>query len=336
MKKSVKRLTIIFVAAIGLGAYEQFSNPFSFIREEYTKLTTKNQGYQPNYQQDQQNYKTELLKVSQDKMKNASAAVALDSTKNKFVYSQNGDKKIKVASLAKLMTLYLTIQKAEKTHGWNQVVDTSNKGLKKLGADLELGGFKFKNGHKYTVRDLYEAALVQSSNNSAIALGQWVAGSNVKFIKMMNKQAKAWHLDANFVSSSGLENSDLSKFGYAQVGGKDDANMISAKSIAIIADHVISIYPKVIDDAKQVYEKVDGQTLFNENSLLPGRPFYDASLHVDGLKTGYTVAAGLCLVATAQQPGKDRIITVVINDYAEFTDTAKLIKFVNKNDSALK
>ncbi len=336
MKKSVKRLTIIFVAAIGLGAYEQFNNPFSFIRQEYTKITNSKQGYQPDYQQDSQTYKTDLIKVSQDKVKNASAAVALDSTKNKVVYSQNGDKKIKVASLAKLMTLYLAIQKAEKTNGWNQVVDTSNKGLKKLGDDVELGGFKFKDGHKYTVTDLYKAALVQSSNNAAIALGQWVAGSNVKFVKMMNEQAKAWHLDATFVSSSGLENSDLAKFGYAQVGGKDDANMISAKSIAIIADHVLSIYPKAIDDAKQVYEKVDGQTLFNENSLLPGRPFYDESLHVDGLKTGYTVAAGLCLVATAQQPGKDRVITVVVNDYAEFSDTAKLIKLVNNHDSALK
>ncbi|WP_203619824.1 D-alanyl-D-alanine carboxypeptidase family protein [Apilactobacillus nanyangensis] len=337
MKKSVKRLAIIFVAAIGLGAYEQFNNPFSFIRQEYTKLTNNKKGYQPNYQQDRQTYKTDLLKMSQDKVENASAAVALDATKNKVIYSQNGDKKIKVASLAKLMTLYLTIQKAEKTNGWNQVVDTSSKGLKELGSDVELGGFKFKDGHKYTVRDLYKAALVQSSNNSAIALGQWVAGgSNVKFIKMMNEQAKAWHLDATFVSSSGLENSDLAKFGYAQVGGKDDANMISAKSIAIIADHVLSIYPKAIDDAKQVYEKVDGQTLFNENSLLPGRPFYDESLHVDGLKTGYTVAAGLCLVATAQQPGKDRVITVVVNDYAEFSDTAKLIKLVNNHDSSLK
>lgn len=336
MKKSVKRLTIIFVAAIGLVAYEQFNNPFSFIRQEHTKITNSKKGYQPDYQQDPQTYKTDLVKGSQDKIKHASAAVALDATRNKVVYSQNGDKKIKVASLAKLMTLYLSIQKAEKTNSWNQVVDTSNKGLKKLGDDVELGGFQFKDGHKYTVRDLYKAALVQSSNNAAIALGQWVAGSNVKFIKIMNEQAKAWNLDATFVSSSGLENSDLSKFGYAQVGGKNDANMVSAKSIAIIANHVLSIYPKVIDDAKQVSESVDGQTLFNENSLLPGRPFYDASLHVDGLKTGYTVEAGLCLVATAQQPGKDRVITVVVNDYAEFSDTAKLIKLVNKNDSAFK
>lgn len=336
MKKSVKRLTIIFVAAIGLGAYEQFSNPLSLIRQEYERITHRYSGYQPNYQQNNQTYTNNLIKTSQDKVQSASAAFALDVNNNQIIYSQNADKKVKVASLAKLMTLYLTIQKAEKINGWNQVVDTSNKGLRQLGDDLELGGFKFIPGHKYTVRDLYKAALVQSSNNSAIALGQWVAGSNVKFIKMMNEQAKAWHLDATFVSSSGLENSDLAKFGYAQVSGKDDANMVSAKSIGIIADHVLSIYPKVIDDAKQVNEIVDGQTLVNENSLLPGRPFYDESLHVDGLKTGYTVAAGLCLVATAQQPGKNRVITVVINDYQEFSDTANLIKLVNRNDSNLK
>lgn len=329
MKKSVRRLTIIFVAAIGLGIYEQFGNPFYAVKQVYEKYENKKEVYQPNYNADKQSYSEDLIKGSHNQFGNASAVVALDATKNKFVYSQNADQKIKVASLAKLMTLYLTIQKAQKINGWNQIVNTNDDGLRRLGEDSELGGFRFKKGHKYTVRDLYKAALVESSNNSAIALGNWVAGNNVKFIKMMNEQAKAWHLNATFVSSSGLENSDLKKFGYAQVGGSDAANMVSARSLAEIADHVLSVYPQVVDDAKQTNEVVDGQTLINENSLLPNKPFYDPSLHVDGLKTGYTVAAGLCLVATAQKPGKDRLITVTVNDYTEFSDTASLIKLVN-------
>lgn len=329
MKKSVKRLTIIFVAAIGLGIYEQFGNPFYAVQQVYKKYEIKKETYHPNYALDKQTYGEDLIKISKNQFANASAVVALDATNNKFVYTQNADKRIKVASLAKLMTIYLTIQKAEKINGWNQVVNTNDDGLRRLGEDGELGGFKFKKGHKYTVRDLYKAALVESSNNSAIALGNWVAGSNVKFIQMMNKQAKEWHLNATFVSSSGLENSDLMKFGYAQVGNVNSANLVSARSIAEIADHVLSIYPQVINDAKQTIEVVDGQTLINENSLLPNKPFYDASLHIDGLKTGYTVAAGLCLVATAQKPGKNRLVTVIINDSTEFSDTATLIRLIN-------
>lgn len=333
MKKSMKRLTIIFVAAIGLGAYEQFSNPFSVAKQAINRLEHSNQDKLAAYRTDEQKYSDDLIQNPSDHVAGAKAAVALDSKTNKFVYDKNGEKPMKVASLAKLMTLYLTIQKAQKENAWNEVVDTSNPGLVKLGNDFELGGFKFKKGHKYTVRDLYKAALVQSSNNSAIALGQWVAGNNKKFIQMMNDQAKTWNLNAHFVSSSGLENSDLSKFGYAQVGSKDDANMVTARSMAEIADHVLSVYPQITDDAKQVSEQVDGQTVVNENSLLENRPFYDSSLHVDGLKTGYTEAAGLCLVATGQKPGKDRLITVVVNDSSEFSDTAKLMKMVyNQSD----
>lgn len=332
----MKRLTIIFVAAIGLGAYEQFSNPFSVAKRFFIGHIENRNDNLLNYRNDEQNYSMDLIKNPKKRISKASAAVALDSNKNKFIYAHNENKPMKVASLAKLMTLYLTIQKAQKNNSWNQSVDTSNPGLVKLSYDPELGGFKFKRGHKYTVRELYKAALIQSSNNAAIALGQWVAGNNKKFIQMMNAQAKAWHLNAHFVSSSGLENTDLKKFGYAQVGAKDAANMVTAKSMAEIADHVLSVYPQIINDSKKTSDKVDGQTLYNENGLLENKPFYEPSLHVDGLKTGYTEAAGLCLVATGKKPGKDRLITVVINDSSEFSDTAKLMKMVYKQANVFK
>lgn len=336
MKKSARRLTIILIAAIGLGSYEQFSNPFSTAHKMYNLYRNQHLSQIERDARNKKIYTDDLIVHPSETFDNAKEVLALDSNKNKIVYSKNADKPIKVASLAKLMTLYLTIKKAQQIHGWQQIVDTTNPDLRKLGDDYELGGFKFQKGHKYTVKDLFKAALVQSSNNSAIALGEWVAGSNKKFIQMMNDQAAAWHLQAHFVSASGLENSDLRKFHYWQIGKEDEANMVSARSIAEIADHVLSVYPQIIDDSKQTTETVDGQTLFNENSLLEGKPFYDESLHVDGLKTGYTDAAGLCLVATGQRPGKDRIITVVIHDSSEFSDTAKLMKMVYRQSHLYK
>ena len=165
---------------------------------------------------------------------------------------------------------------------------------------------------------------MDSSNNAAIALGQWVSGSNAKFIKKMNAQAKSWDLDkASFVSASGLENSDLKAFGYSY--GKANANMVSAKDVALIARHLIQDYPRVLTDGSVGSKTVNGQLCYNYNNMLPGRKYYKSSLNVDGLKTGYTPLAGYCFVGTGQKTGKHRVITVVLHDENEFTETQSLM-----------
>ncbi len=74
--------------------------------------------------------------------------------------------------------------------------------------------------------------------------------------------------------------------------------------------------------------RVDGQLLYNYNNLLPGRRYYDSSLKVDGLKTGFTNLAGYCFVGTGQKSGHDRLITVVLHDEDEFTETRSLMQYV--------
>ncbi|UQS84411.1 serine hydrolase [Apilactobacillus apisilvae] len=262
--------------------------------------------------------------------------VAIDADKGKILYSHNAKHLEEIASLSKLMTLYLVIKKAQKVNGWNQIVNTSDPRLKKMGDSYILGGFKFNDGHKYTVRDLYKAALIKSSNNSAIALGEWVAGTNVKFIKMMNEQANEWHLNSHFVSSSGLDNTDLKPYGYHDVGGSNAVNEVSAEDIGKIAVYILKEYPEIVNDSKQTESYVNDQTLYNENGLLKGKPFYDPSLYVDGLKTGYTENAGLCFVGTSKKTGKDRLVTVTLDDNNEFSNTSTLMKFIYKNSNLYK
>ncbi|MCH4123632.1 MAG: serine hydrolase [Levilactobacillus sp.] len=258
-------------------------------------------------------------------LKYAKNAIAMDYTTGKAVWSKKANTARPIASVSKLMTLYLVLQKVGSGSGsWSDVVDTSSKGLIAMGQSYSCGGFLFKSGHKYTVQDLYYAALLDSSNNAAIALGKWVAGSNAKFIKQMNAQAKSWNLGkANFVSASGLENSDLKAFGYAY--GSANANMVSAKDVALIARHLIQDYPRILTDGAIGSKSVDGQTTYNYNNLLAGRKYYQASLNVDGLKTGYTPLAGYCFVGTGQKTGKHRVITVVLHDINEFTETRSLM-----------
>ncbi|AYM02579.1 D-alanyl-D-alanine carboxypeptidase family protein [Levilactobacillus yiduensis] len=258
-------------------------------------------------------------------LKYAKNAIAMDYTTGEAVWSKKANTARPIASVSKLMTLYLVLQKVGSGSGsWDDVVDTSSKGLIAMGQSASCGGFLFKSGHKYTVQDLYYAAFLDSSNNAAIALGKWVAGSNAKFIQQMNAQAKSWGLDkASFVSASGLENSDLKAFGYAY--GSANANMVSAKDVALIARHLIQDYPRILTDGAIGSKTVDGQTAYNYNNLLAGRKYYQSALNVDGLKTGYTPLAGYCFVGTGQKTGKHRVITVVLHDINEFTETRSLM-----------
>ncbi|WP_057824238.1 D-alanyl-D-alanine carboxypeptidase family protein [Lentilactobacillus sunkii] len=266
-------------------------------------------------------------------LKYAKSAVALDVNTNNNVWTKNANTARPIASLSKLMTLYLVRQKiASGKATWSDKVNTSNAGLKRLGKSADFGGFKFKH-NTYTVRQLYLAGLVESSNNAAIALGQWVAGGstpayNKKFIGMMNNQAKEWGLKhSSFVSASGMEQNSLQPYGYS-IGASKNANYVSANDIAKIARHFIVDYNDVLTDASIKSMKEDGQTLHNYNNLLPGRKYYQKSLKVDGLKTGYTDPAGYCFVGTGRKSGHDRIITVVLHDENEFTETRSLMNYV--------
>ena len=265
-------------------------------------------------------------------LKYAKAAVAMDAKTDKVLWSKNANTPRAIASVSKLMTLYLVEQKVANTGStWNSKVTTSYSGLKRMGTSSVYGGFKFTQ-NSYTVKQLYQAALIESSNNAAIALGQWVAGGstpsyNTKFISMMNAQAKKWNLgNATYVSANGMEQSALRSYGYSVSGG--DANMVSAKDVALIAKHLITDYPAVLTDSSRGSLTVAGQLCYNYNNLLPGRKYYDSALKVDGLKTGYTALAGYCFVGTGQKSGHDRLITVVLHDEDEFTETRSLVQYV--------
>lgn len=268
----------------------------------------------------------------------AKSALVMDAYTGKILYKKNADQPLKVASIAKLMTLFLVEQKVARTkNGWNETVSGANSPeLREMGESSTVGGFKFEKGHHYTVRQLFKAALIESSNNAAIALGQWVAGNNVRFIEMMNEQAKAWHIKAHFVSASGLENDDLKKFKLNTTKSMNGANQLSAKAVAIISQHLLKKYPSVLKESKLTDPKVDSQTLNNMDELLPGKAFAKKGMKVDGLKTGFTPAAGYCYVGTEKPDAmRHRIIVVVLHDSKEFPDARNLMQYFYRRTKLL-
>ncbi len=144
---------------------------------------------------------------------------------------------------------------------------------------------------------------MQSGNDAAVALAEGVGGSLDVFVGMMNRQAQAW----------GLKNT-----AFKNVAGLTEAGHRStARDIAVIASHIIRDFPEYFPYYSMKEYRYNNITQPNRNLLLRRDPT------VDGMKTGYTEAAGYCLLATAQREfpnlgtaggaGKRRILTVVLN-----------------------
>src|SRR5699024_1041739 len=188
----------------------------------------------------------------------------------------------------------------------------------------------------YTVKELYEAMAIYSDNATSIALAELISGTEGKFVELMNETGEKLGLtDFKFVNSNGLDNKLLD--GKHPEGTKaDDTNLLSAKSAALLAYHLVSDYPEVLETTSVTNTTFDGLEITNYNWMLPHdsqnlKQFYYEG--VDGLKTGHTDLAGYSFTSTAERDGK-RLITVVMKTKSEaerFKETAKLLDFGFKN-----
>ncbi len=263
----------------------------------------------------------------------ATHAAAIDVKTGHLLYTKHATAKVPVASCIKLLTIYNVLQKVHTAkYTWNSIVNTSGTGLYQMSQSQACGGFVLKHHVKYTVRQLYQAAFIDSSNAATIALGRWVAGSNAKQIRKMRTQLSSWGLRGNYIISvSGLDNGDLSRYGYRYPGsGYYAQNTISAQDLAVVARNLVYKYPEVTNTTKINHARVHGQWIHNVNTTLPGRKYNVASLHINGLKNGYTPRAGYSLVGSSCKPGYHKLITVIIHDDDMSSDTTALMTHIYK------
>ncbi|RJS60987.1 D-alanyl-D-alanine carboxypeptidase family protein [Bacillus sp. PK3_68] len=269
---------------------------------------------------------------------NAAAAILIDSETGQILYEKNADKMLGVASMTKMMTEYLLLEAIkEKKVTWDQEYTVSEY-VYKISQDRGLSNVPLRLGEKYNVRELYEAMTIYSANAATIALAETIAGSEANFVKLMNKKAKELGLEKyKFVNASGLSNKDL-KGMHPSPGTPKDENMMSAKTTATLAFHLVKEYPEVLETAsitkKKFREGTDDETnMENWNWMLPSLVF--AYEGMTGLKTGSTDFAGYCFTGTAERDGK-KLISVVMDatddkgkgDHkARFTETKKLLDY---------
>lgn len=271
----------------------------------------------------------------------AKAAIAIDAKSGKVLYSKNANQVLPIASMTKLITVYLLLQAIHNGKvKWTDRV-TPDKEIYKISQNNKLTNVPLRQDKSYTVRQLYQATLIYSANAAAMMLGDVVAGNENKFIDMMNAQVKKWGInDATIVNANGLSNSELGSYIYPG-SGKNSENVMTAADMAKVAQNLLKKYPEVLKTTSIAQKTFDPGTsdatqMLNWNFMLKGRTYAQSDLNVDGLKTGTTDTAGDCFTGTATRNG-ERIITVVLHANGaggttkRFVQTARLMRWTFSN-----
>jgi len=112
--------------------------------------------------------------------------------------------------------------------------------------------------------------------------------------------------------------------------GKKAENLVSAKAITTVAQHLIQADPGIVQISSQKEASINGTEIYNENTCLKGQSHYDKATNIDGFKTGYTENAKLCFTATYTVNGQRMIATILGGD-TTFSAMNKLIKQLKKS-----
>ncbi|QDP42030.1 D-alanyl-D-alanine carboxypeptidase [Radiobacillus deserti] len=262
----------------------------------------------------------------------AESAILIDAQTGKILYAKQPDIKLPPASMTKMMSEYLVLEAIDKGKiSWETTTQISDYAYS-ISANAEFSGIGLTQSKDYTVRQLYEGMAIISDNATTIALAELIAGSEGEFVKMMNAKAKEWGLtDFQFVNATGLSNEDLGE-NYPEGTDPKGQDLLSAKSAALIAYHIVNEYPEALEISSTMRSELDGRELQNLNWMLPWedtnfKQFYMEG--VDGLKTGWTDEAGYCFTGTAERDGR-RLISVVMktsSKSARFVETKKLLEY---------
>jgi D-alanyl-D-alanine carboxypeptidase (penicillin-binding protein 5/6) len=210
----------------------------------------------------------------------ARSYLLLDMTANQLLAAKDIDSPVEQASLTKLMTAYLVFEALRsKKIDIKQTLPVSERAWKMPGSRMFIDPKM-----KVPVEDLIKGMIVQSGNDATITLAEGVGGTVERFVQMMNEQAKVLGM-----KSTTYKNPE----GLTEAG-----HTTTARDLSILATRLMRDFPDYIAYyaiKKYRYEGTPSANDTNRNLLL----FRDPS--VDGLKTGYTEAAGYCLIATAKR-----------------------------------
>jgi len=234
----------------------------------------------------------------------AKAFIVVDLLSGQTLAAANENDRFEPASLTKLMTAYVvfTAMREGKLDAATMVKPSANA-AKMGGARMFLTA-----GEPVSVSDLLHGMVVESGNDAAVALAEAVAGSQAAFVDLMNQQARRLGLaNTRFVNATGEPAPE---------------HRSSARDLATLAAAVIRDFPEHYALYALKEFTYNRMTQANRNRLLWTDPT------VDGMKTGFTEAAGYCLIASAKR-GERRLVSVVLGAQSDTLRTAESQKLLN-------
>ena len=234
------------------------------------------------------------------------SAILMDASSGKILYEKNAHEQRPCASITKVMTLLLVMEAldTEKIH-LDDVVTASAHAASMGGSDIWL-----EEGEQMTVDDMIKATAVASANDAAVALAEFINGTEDDFVRAMNDKAKSLGMqDTTFMNCNGLD---------------EEGHITSAYDVALMSRELIR-HPKIFEYTSIWLDYLRGgeTQIVNTNKLLRT---YDG---ITGLKTGTTGDAGSCITATAERDGMSLIAVVLGADSGKerFRDAATLLDY---------
>lgn len=218
----------------------------------------------------------------------ARGAAVMNLKSSSMLYVQDADKRVPPASLTKIMTMYLVNDAlAAKKIRLSDVVRVSKRAAAARGATMGL-----KAGERVRVEDLIRGVCVGSANDAAVAIAEHVAGSEQRFVAMMNaRAAKLGMKNTRYRNAHGLPPAE--------------GQYTTARDMLTLSRAYMNAYPGALKYHSMTEFLYKGRRLTNKNRLLG---VVDGA---DGLKSGWIRASGFNLVSTAKR-GSVRILCVIL------------------------
>ena len=231
----------------------------------------------------------------------ARSAVVMEARTGRVLYERNMDNRQFPASTTKIMTLIVALEKGNL----DDVVKVGPHAAGTEGSTLWL-----EEGDEITLRELLYGMMLHSGNDATVAVAEHIAGSVDAFARLMTDKAhEIGANDTNFVNANGLP---------------DDAHYTTAHDLALIASYGYTLpeFEEIVSTKEITFPWVKDEThlLRNENQMLW---LYEGG---NGVKTGYTDAAGRCLVSAAKRDGI-QLVAVVLDSNWMWNDSILLLDY---------
>ncbi|MBF8983014.1 D-alanyl-D-alanine carboxypeptidase [Lutibacter sp. B2] len=229
----------------------------------------------------------------------ASSAIVMEVKTGKILYEKNIKQSMAMASTTKIMTALLALENGDI----NKYIKIDNKAVGVEGSSIYL-----QHNEKVLMKDLIYGLMLRSGNDSAVAIASHVGGSVEKFIDLMNKKAKEiGAVNTHFMNPNGLHHKN---------------HYTTAYDLALITREALlnKKFSEIVKTKLWIANREGYKYFYNKNKTLTQ---YEGG---DGVKTGYTRAAGRCLVTSATRDGM-QLICVVLNDPNWFNDSYSLLDY---------